>query len=448
MKSLIKDNGNGTVTVRFFDVKEKENLTNEKRENEKYSFSPVYVTVKKQMPVEMMAKGVLWPKLFELAYASSGLPMEEKEKAFTPKDSDAVDFSRLENGESDFFLMQLTGKQVSAMKFYGAANGFADTMRMAMAKVAGEKRASAGESEESKKKTQSISDYKKKAGGSMDPKMAGIAQNLDSAWLVQDLFSSVKIKKDIIDVTKPEFMEQIAETQMIWLKDVAKELSNIREKSIDGKDGYSHIATGNEFQKALESMSQKWLSDDVPIIDEIKKAYNGNNVDPTEAIRGLKAKFKVGIQKLVRNNQNAFAKETMDETSFGTAEAGSQPDRIFNQIEQWRGEGKIVQAASQPKSWFGTLADRAEKNKGQAATGEITLKGMVSNHAYAVMGTRTKGSRRYVMLRNPWGEGVREYFVQPDKTIGSRELKDAVSCGIFLMEINDFTTNFSQIFAV
>ena len=91
------------------------------------------------------------------------------------------------------------------------------------------------------------------------------------------------------------------------------------------------------------------------------------------------------------------------------------------------------------------MEDRAGMGTGNS--GEKTLKGLAGGHGYSVMGVEKRGERRYIRLRNPWGDTAREYVVKPDQTMDAKAVEDISTCGIFLVEINDFAVNFQSITA-
>jgi hypothetical protein len=73
IKECMRDNQDGTVTVRFYD----------KQAGAVPKFTPVYVTVTKQIPrvmglVDTFASNCLWAQMIERAYAASGLHFFER----------------------------------------------------------------------------------------------------------------------------------------------------------------------------------------------------------------------------------------------------------------------------------------------------------------------------------------------------------------------------------
>lgn len=121
IKSCMHDNGNGTVTVRFFQKDE----TNQ-------TMIPKYVTVKKTVPkslgIDTFSANNLWVQMIEKAYAASGLhdisenAYKEAEKKYhidqnnpeavrTFREEYKRSYSGIEGGFSHIFLTTLTGKE-------------------------------------------------------------------------------------------------------------------------------------------------------------------------------------------------------------------------------------------------------------------------------------------------------------------------------------------------
>lgn len=85
-----------------------------------------------------------------------------------------------------------------------------------------------------------------------------------------------------------------------------------------------------------------------------------------------------------------------------------------------------------------------------------SLSGIVEGHAYSIVGCREIDGRKFIILRNPWGNLEREYvrFTCPDGTVhvGTRAVKhrnrltQSDTFGMFQMELNDFLNKFDRIY--
>ncbi len=93
IKDCMRDNGDGTVTVRFY-----KNV-----EEPGQPMRPVYVRVKKSVPEgDVYARGSLWVQMIEKAYAASGLHHGQETE---------ISYNGIAGGTSDRFISRLTGKE-------------------------------------------------------------------------------------------------------------------------------------------------------------------------------------------------------------------------------------------------------------------------------------------------------------------------------------------------
>ena len=99
IKRCMRDNGNGTVTVRFF-----------KKDAPEQPLIPKYVTVTKTVPkslgMDTFSANNLWVQMIEKAYVASGL----HKNTARPVDTQRT-YSEIEGGQSHLFLTTLTGKE-------------------------------------------------------------------------------------------------------------------------------------------------------------------------------------------------------------------------------------------------------------------------------------------------------------------------------------------------
>lgn len=123
IKDMIKDNGDGTATVRLF--------TREKSESGNWNYNPVYVRVDKTIPAinskdvpNRLAEDCLWVNLIEKAYAMSGLhesyntienipinPADEKNKDWRPS------VTQIEGGKENIMMENLLGKEAASKSY-------------------------------------------------------------------------------------------------------------------------------------------------------------------------------------------------------------------------------------------------------------------------------------------------------------------------------------------
>jgi hypothetical protein len=96
-----------------------------------------------------------------------------------------------------------------------------------------------------------------------------------------------------------------------------------------------------------------------------------------------------------------------------------------------------VSESSDPEAVWGTI--RATLEAGLpigAAThnvddGRYANTGVHANHGYSLLGTEVEGSERYVVLRNPWGEG--------------EPRGNGVDDGVFRLKLDEFVKLYGQL---
>lgn len=102
-------------------------------------------------------------------------------------------------------------------------------------------------------------------------------------------------------------------------------------------------------------------------------------------------------------------------------------------------------AARKPVS-LGTTKQMAAKATGKGkSAGEEIAKGLAGGHAYAVMSVRDETAapyRKWLRIRNPWGETGRAYIAGNGNTLKAVETKE----GEFDLELSDLTKRFNNVY--
>ncbi len=109
---------------------------------------------------------------------------------------------------------------------------------------------------------------------------------------------------------------------------------------------------------------------------------------------------------------NALEALTGGEPHFSVVSTAMNEDAMFKTLSLANAPGGCVVANSKPE--------------------DTGIDGLVADHAYAVLGTEAHGGKKYVKLRNPWGE----------KEPSGRLRRDD---GIFLLPIADFMKGYSSV---
>lgn len=74
--------------------------------------------------------------------------------------------------------------------------------------------------------------------------------------------------------------------------------------------------------------------------------------------------------------------------------------------------------------------------------------GIAQRHAYSILGTRTIGKNEFIVLRNPWAKKPNMYHRQPDGSVTDEMDRSVDTNGVFLMELNDFVRKFKKLHGV
>lgn len=93
---------------------------------------------------------------------------------------------------------------------------------------------------------------------------------------------------------------------------------------------------------------------------------------------------------------------------------GTKPDEVFAALNKALKEGRPATAST----------------FGESSAAKYTNSGLYADHAYSVWGTEEKGGKKYVQLRNPWGE--------------SEPANNGRDDGIFKMELSEFMKMFAN----
>ncbi len=475
IRGCMSDGGNGTVTVRFYDVEASKDKATGK---DQYRFTPVYVTVKKQVPANRnYAKGALWPQLFEQAYAAAGLGNNRKKtEAIRTETEDkkkqrktTVDYSEIEGGSDEWFLMQLKGEPVEHMENAIGYDALFNVYRKLINPKAEEAKKQMGEDDISLV-NDSLNKAKKaiRRSSEKDQELYLSFQNV--LYLAKEIFGT-----DL----DGEYGQDLIHATEIWLIDLynasAKKNNSEFTRLLSYEDYNDLTFTVNSAlsDEPVKAIFQGTINDYVDFEKEARESKRKKgakeeelktddqilleaNLAALKKVDNLKDKFKESFRKMLKEKQHLFSSEkqrkrTGQKNSFGQTADGSDADNLYNFIEEKLGEGKALTTRSQAGEWFERRSrSRLGEQDRAGLNGEKGSNGLYGSHAYAILGVRPRGDRRYVMLRNPWGQGIREYYLESGSSyvLEKANYDDISTHGIFLVDINNFKEFFGNITAI
>lgn len=409
LKDGMRDNRDGTVTVRFY--KKKEELSDDeinqlgKRREELPDHVAMFVTVTKEVPVDKdsgddaYSSECLWMQLLEKAYAASGLRRKQGED---PAFLDIV------AGRSATFMEHFTGMKSTQVKQPHQSgdhladswiteenkNRFVDAMNAAGFRVSGD---------QLKDVCEVFQRFWAETRGERCRKTVVIRQTGEKKEVEAYHCQSPSYREDFeVLRTQPEAWEERVQSSM--------------EEMLKSSD--HHKMGGRQKRKLVGCMGTKFLE---------------------MLLQDLQAGKLTAFQnKPWSGKYTAFAQET------------------YHKIQQALEQRIPVNTMSRQ---FQMKGIRATGKNGESERG-----GIVEKHAYSVIGVTKKGKHLLVRLRNPWGTGelayrkltradgtkqYQSYRIKAEQKAGE-EGKAAGTYqdqreGIFDMELNDFLSKVRQI---
>ena len=213
--------------------------------------------------------------------------------------------------------------------------------------------------------------------------------------------------------------------------------SNKKFKSkryIESKDKLYDEILGSDDAKEWSS-----LMDTFETADEIRKSGSLPRLEKT--LTDWENKGKIGsttAKKVIK-----YAKENKLFPSHTGSDWYTKEDlSLFERLHDALSKGKGVTAS--------TKGQLQGDNGGDGLSGEAKVGGLVTGHAYTVLGVSERKDRRWVTVRNPWGKYGREYktddegnFLQRDGELLPKAVEEGD--GVSEIELTDFAMSFDKI---
>lgn len=469
--NIMKDNGDGTVTVRFIEVKTDGSGNT--------SYIPHYVTVKKTIPVyrtdddDAYSKGAFWIKMMEKAYAASGFHILEKvnrertrrgaaaQTAEELEESIAqgnqrVNYRDIEGGMTGWFIGLLLGKENEVQYLdKNRADAGADRIGRLLpainepewdrdpARRYGNDSADSIVYEYIKKVRESLEQeseripkledtflHLRKPTGDGPEKAAYERQRKSIRFFVRNCMLQLDIIDTLIRETKTDILGMKSE----------EEIENWYKKLIQLFEHYkSHIDSWKLFQskedKIIAGVKKNYQRPEIQTCFEAITVGDLQDTQVTKTTQVIIDILKERHLALFRRNQQ-IAQGAGDQ-NFEQFQRGYYTYRdykLYERISKRLGAGAYIA--------FGTrkLSDQRTGRNRESEAG-----GMVGNHAYAIINTCSKiiggEERLFFVVMNPWAENGVVYDVDVDGLEGRAvkgESDGEKEEGIFLLELKDF----------
>lgn len=442
IKECMRDNMDGTVTVRFFE------------KSETGAFSPVYVTVDKKVPMNgsldnsgLYASDCIWVQMMERAYAASNI--HQNIKAETSWSACSVEeLTRMR--DSDAELRGFDSKTLDEKKtIYAGKSAGLFTVEY-----------------QDNDKHKPIVDIKLRQD--MRPEYSRIAGGYSGTFiqvLLGDGYEKTTFKpieetkgnnfyadsfSNLLCAQKPDtFPQEVASSDAVkvalFSTGIIQQFAPMPDFSLPATDqtrvAYTAQSTLIRNMKILYNCIGQRLGalDDAQHEENNKEVLLGENLNGIidEALNEYRQrKGDVNIaeaqqladyfKRMLREKGHQFSK---CKTLSGSYD--SYHEELYSKIEDAVSQGKIVS--------FDTPKMEDSTNRG--LNGETTGVGVVGTHAYSIIGTQTRivsgKTYKFVVARNPWGNRSRQYY-KKDGEIKYRQQNQGEQ-GVFLIEISDFS---------
>ncbi len=438
IKEMMKDNGNGTVTVRFYDyVKDDDFLGDGKTHRKAY-----YVTVDKTIPertykdthskVDPYSKGALWVKMMEKAYAAVRNKKDDKYNNLRVRGKgESINYKEIEGGQFSRAMVHLTGEKASIFKDFEKDKE--NPIQAFQGHFTGKGPVVEGKILDSPSELYFYKQHDKKrdkiAMKYLAQKEMSYPKNLEAQF-----------KKELDGYKNIEAMMEKALRSQVKLLE------------IQAMDTKTYMDTMDKLGAYLKKLiSQLKVSNGQELSDKMLDSLQDYDWEGNKTIRTKKLEFKHkdGGQKSSKKNKDTgggqIRLKAFEDIGYKLLRdcwkvSGKNADKLFNMIDEmlkiYKGALEYYNRDSiyteaelgifnafakgldgEKKCSFGTKKFDAVDGKGVA--GENTLKGMCGTHAYTVLSLEeheiNKQKKKFLRVQNPHGGNIPLYIVDEDE---------------------------------
>lgn len=223
--------------------------------------------------------------------------------------------------------------------------------------------------------------------------------------------------------------------------DASKLIFGVSSARFGSEDEEKNKKMCEKMYEVMEKYSNYFYAKEFSTMDEAVKFFIETSYDELPDFDGM-GFTEEEQQRMKKNimNQMKLYFENHKEGLHYKAFSGSYTEEaidMYDMIQRGQEEGKMMTASSRTKF----IGENTDKGLNE----EEMEDALAANHAYTLLGVRQLGEHRFIMIRNPWDKSAREYTEDVITHEISRHRIDADTHGIYLLELNDFMTHFSDI---
>ncbi len=464
VKDCMRDNGDGTVTVRFFDRSVDMDALETRTKSK-----PVYINVPKKTLGNKGGRNALWVNVFEMAY--NGYRRRQKimkELVYNDflDDMSLVDQEKWKRRIHETY--NIASNKLAASLPKGLIQDGESVLDCTVANMV-EKAAGKDPRFAKRYKTLLKKKMEKDQKAKLDPEMitgGGSYKVLDAIsgkMHGQRLIKKERVPSKMNDLSfvyhhmpKDDGMDMpLTETEAFTdrlVNEYLKTFSCAEENKIIIKDSkgkdvvkYRRYMTREQMKKLVDEAKTKDTKQD---IRKLLRVFNKEkkNVETYQRLKNADPNLDEVIvesaqRKLLDFYENADQNTALNYERF-SGKYSQEAEQLFEDIKQAAEERKIITASA-----YGELAAESVE-KGQS--GELVFEGIASMHLYSVLGTKTLTvggvTHKFVRVRNPWGLVHTIYEKDPNdnnKIIAKQSMDDTTG-GINEIELNHFMERFGK----
>ncbi len=468
VKDCMRDNGDGTVTVRFFDRSMDMNALEPRIKSK-----PVYINVPKKTLGNKGGRNALWVNVFEMAY--NGYRRRQKimkELVYT----DFLDDMDLEDQAKWRKKIQDTYNNISKKLTASLPKEIiADGEPVVDCTIVNMVEKMAGKNPRYTKRYKSLLKKKMEENrkAALDPGMIeggtsnGILDAISGKIHMQRLVHEERYASKMNDLSfvyhhMPKDGEPAApptETDALvdrLVDEYLKTFSCAEENKIIMKDSkgaavekYRHYMTREQMKNLVDEAKTKDTEQDIrKLLRGFNKEKKGFGTyqrlkDANPALDDVIVES--AKKKLLDFYKNADKNTALNYERF-SGMYSQEAEKTFEDIKQAAKQRNIITAST-----YGDLATESVE-KGQS--GELIFEGIASMHLYSVLGTKTLTvggvTHKFVRVRNPWGLVHTIYEKDPndENKIIAKQSMDDTTGGINEVELNHFMERFGKVLMV